>query len=79
MLKVFDINLTDKQKEELVELRIEAYRKEVEGRAQIAKMIRSDVADKDVLSMFDFLVTMFAMGSEEYIDIHRKMRVLLFK
>ena len=79
MLKVFDINLTEKQKEELVELRIEAYRKEVDGRAQIAKMIRSDVADKDVLSMFDFLVTMFAMGSEDYIDIHKKMRALLFK
>ncbi|MHA1905906.1 MAG: hypothetical protein ACW98Y_01310 [Candidatus Thorarchaeota archaeon] len=79
MLKAFDIELTDKQKDELVELRVAAYRKEVEGRAQIAKMIRSDVADKDVLSMFDFLVTMYAMGTDEYIEIHKKMRDILFK
>jgi DNA-binding transcriptional ArsR family regulator len=79
MLRVFDIDLTEKEKEELVKLRLAAYKKEVEGRAQVAKMIRSDVAEKDVLSMFEFLVTMQAMGTEEYIDIHKKMRDILFK
>jgi len=79
MLRVFDIDLTEDEKEDLVNLRLEAYKKEVEGRAQVAKMIRRDVADKDVLNMFDFLVTMYAMGTEEYIDIHKKMRDILFK
>ncbi|MFW9850174.1 MAG: winged helix-turn-helix domain-containing protein [Candidatus Thorarchaeota archaeon] len=79
MLKVFAIDLTDEEKEKLVQLRLEAYKKEVHGRAEVAKMIRSDVADKDVLNMFDFLVTMYAMGSDEYIKIHKMMRDILFK
>ena len=78
MFKVFDIGLSKEDKEKLVQLRVEAYKKEVEGRAQIAKMIRGDVADKDVLNMFEFLVTMYAMGSDEYIEIHKKMRDIIF-
>jgi DNA-binding transcriptional ArsR family regulator len=79
MFKVFDIDLSEEEKEKLIQLRIAAYKKEVEGRSEIAKMIRSDVADKDVLNMFDFLVTMFAMGTDEYVEIHKKMRNILFK
>ena len=77
MLKIFDIKLTEKQKDELNNLKLQVYKKEVEGRAEVAKLIRSDVADKHVLNMFEFLVTMHAMASEEYIDLHRKMRDIL--
>jgi len=79
MLRIFDIELTDKQKQELNHLRIQAYKKEIEGRAEVAKMIRSDVADKHILNMFEFLVTLYAMSSEEYIDFHREMRDILFQ
>lgn len=77
MLKVFDIKLTEKQKEELNQLKLQVYKKEVEVRAEVAKLIRSDVADKEILNMFEFLVTMHAMTSEDYIDLHKKMRDIL--
>ncbi|MFW9909121.1 MAG: hypothetical protein ACFFEF_11130, partial [Candidatus Thorarchaeota archaeon] len=79
LMKTFDIQLTEKEKDEIVKLRVEAYKKEVTGRGEVAKMIRSDVADKEVLDMFEFLVTMHAMASPEYIDLHKRMRDLLFK
>lgn len=79
MLKLFDIKLTEKQKEELNSLRLQVYKKEIDGRSEVAKMIRTDVADKKVLNMFEFLVTMYAMASDDYIELHKKMRDLLFK
>ncbi|MFX1367696.1 MAG: hypothetical protein ACFFAY_03760 [Promethearchaeota archaeon] len=76
---VFDIELSQAEKEELVELMMEAMRIENRGRAEIAKLIKGDVADKTVLSLYEDLVRLDALGSEEWMNIQKKIRKLLLK
>jgi DNA-binding transcriptional ArsR family regulator len=79
MLNIFNIKITDEEKKELTRLRFEAFKKEIESRKQIMELIKSDVADKEVLDLFEFLIAVFALGSEDYIDLHKRMRAILFK
>jgi DNA-binding transcriptional ArsR family regulator len=79
MLNIFNIKITDEEKKELTRLRFEAFKKEIESRKQIMELIKSDVADKEVLDLFEFLITVFALGSEDYIDLYKRMRAIIFK
>jgi DNA-binding transcriptional ArsR family regulator len=78
MTKVFDLGLTDEQFEKFIELRYETYKMQLEGRSTVARKVRADVADKEVLQMFEFLVDMYALSNEKYIDLHREIAKLLF-
>ncbi|MHA1882350.1 MAG: hypothetical protein ACTSUO_04820 [Candidatus Thorarchaeota archaeon] len=79
LLKNFDIEMTEAEKKEFMDLRYKSFMKQHEGRRKIAKMVKIDVADKKVLHFYDFLLDMYSLGSNEYIDLLRKMRKLLFK
>ncbi|MHA1637532.1 MAG: hypothetical protein ACTSUB_05900 [Candidatus Thorarchaeota archaeon] len=79
LLKNFDIEMTEAEKKEFMDLRYKSFMKQHEGRRKIAKMVKIDVADKKVLHFYDFLLDMYSLGSDEYIDLWRKMRKLLFK
>ncbi len=76
--KVFDIDLTEEQKKELVELQVEAMRFEFENRSRIARLIRGDVTDDHVLSIYEWLIHTFTIGNPEYIRIQKKIRSILF-
>ncbi len=75
----FKLDLTEEERQEFEELRFQALKIELDARKEIVKMIRSDIADKDVLDMYEYLLQMFALGDEKYIDIHKKIRKLIFK
>jgi DNA-binding PadR family transcriptional regulator len=75
----FKLDLTDEEQKEFEELRFQALKIELDARKEIVKMIRSDIADKDVLDMYEYLLQMFALGDEKYIEIHKKIRELIFK
>ncbi len=79
MMHHFKIELNEEEKKKFEDLRFNALKIELAARKEVVKMIRSDVADKDVLDMYEFLLQMYALGNEDYIDIHRKIRDLLFK
>ncbi len=79
LLQNFDIEMTEAEKKEFVELRYKSFMMQLKGRPKIAKMVNIDVADKKVLHFYDFLLDMYSLGSDEYIDLWRKMRTLLFK
>jgi hypothetical protein len=75
----FDIALSKAEKKELVELMIETMKIENRGRSKIAKLIKGDVADKAVLSIYEDLVRLDAFGNEEWMKIQMKIRKLLLK
>ncbi|MFW9845764.1 MAG: hypothetical protein ACFFD6_03365 [Candidatus Thorarchaeota archaeon] len=75
--KVFDISLTDADKKELADLMIESMRVEHQGRGKIGQLIKGDVADKKVLSLYEDLVKLYAMGDEEWFKIQRRIREIL--
>jgi hypothetical protein len=75
--KVFDIELSDDDRKELAGLMIESMRVEHQGRAKIGQLIKGDVADKKVLSLYEDLVRLYAMGDEEWFKIQKRIRELL--
>lgn len=79
LLQNFDIDMTEAEKKEFIDLRYRSFMKQLEGRQKIAKMVKIDVANKKVLHFYDFLLDLYSLGSDEVIDIWRKMRKLLFK
>ncbi len=79
MFQHFDIQLTKEEMKKFIELKLEAFKVELAARKEIVKKIKSDIADKEVLDLYDFLLQTYAFGSQEYIDIHRRIRELIFK
>ncbi|NHJ12639.1 MAG: hypothetical protein EAX95_03145 [Candidatus Thorarchaeota archaeon] len=76
---VFDINLSEAQKKELANLLLEGARIESQGRSEIAKLVKGDVADKEVLSLYEDLVMLHALGNDEWVNIQRRIREILLK
>ncbi|MFX0107399.1 MAG: hypothetical protein ACFE7R_03880 [Candidatus Hodarchaeota archaeon] len=75
--QVFDIDISEEEKKELTELMIEAIRIEQEGRSKVAKLIRGDVADKEVLGMYEDLVKAYSFGSKRWLEIQQRYRSIL--
>ncbi len=75
--KVFDIKLTDDDKKELADLMIESMRVEHQGRSKIGQLIKGDVADKKVLSLYEDLVKLYALGDSEWFKIQKRIREIL--
>ena len=78
LTKKFDVRMTQEQQEELADLLLKKYRLEMQPRKEVANMIRGDLADKDLLNLFDFLIEIHSVGQEEYINLHRRMREIIF-
>lgn len=74
---IFDITLSEAQKKELVGLLFEAAKIEKKGVSEIAKLVKGDVADKEILSMYEDLVMLYALGDENWLQIHRRIREIL--
>jgi DNA-binding transcriptional ArsR family regulator len=75
--KVFDITITDDDRKELASLMVESMRVEHQGRGKIGQLIKGDVADKKVLSLYEDLVKLYAMGDDEWFKIQKRIRAIL--
>jgi DNA-binding transcriptional ArsR family regulator len=75
--KVFDITITDDDRKELAGLMVESMRVEHQGRAKIGQLIKGDVADKKVLSLYEDLVKLYALGDDEWFKIQKRIRAIL--
>jgi len=75
---IFDINISPESGDELSELWMKSILLQMEGRVKIAKMIRGDVADPEVLELFELILNIYSMGSDEYVKIQRRMQEILF-
>jgi len=78
-LKAFDLDLSDKDKTDLAFLLTKSELLKDKWRAKIAKLARGDVAEPDITDMYHWLIDAYAMGSQEYLDIHQKIRDILFR
>lgn len=75
---IFDLNISPESGNELSELWLKSTRLQMEYRVKIAKMIRGDVADSEVLELFELMLNIYSMGSDEYVQIQRRMQEILF-
>lgn len=76
--RVFDLGLSEDEKDKLVNHLVKAERIINKARPKIAKMITGDVADSEVIDMYMWLLRIHAFGSEEWVNIQREMHHLLF-
>ena len=78
LMKKFDVSLNQEHQQELVDLLLKKYKLEMQPRKEVANMIRGDLADKDLLDLFEFLIEIHSVGQEDYINLHRRMREIIF-
>ncbi len=77
-LSVFKLDVPDDRKQELIELVARLAIMETSWRAKVGKLVREDIADSDIIDIYDWLLDIYGEGSEEYIGLKRKIREILF-
>jgi hypothetical protein len=77
-LGAFNIELRSGAKKEVVALLAKNEMLKDRWRAIIAGLVRKDVTDPEVVNMYHWLLDAYAMGSDEYISIWRRIRRILF-
>lgn len=75
---IFDLNISPEKGDELAELWMKSILLQMDYRVKIAKMIRGDVADSEVLELFELMLNIYSMGSDEYVQIQKRMQEILF-
>ncbi len=78
MLETFDLNVSENDRKELVELMTKRAVMQSEWRTMIAELVKGDVADKMVLDQYETLLDYYSMGSKEYVDTIMRIRAILF-
>jgi hypothetical protein len=78
-LAAFDIDLTQKDKTDLAFLLTKSEILKDMWRAKIAHLVRGDVTEPNIVDMYHWLIDTYAMGSQEYLNIHQKIRDILFR
>jgi hypothetical protein len=78
MFKFFGFDLTKEQMDEYTELSIRASKIEHDAYSKILHMVRRDVANAEVFSMFGDLICIHSIASDEWIEIRKRMREILF-
>jgi hypothetical protein len=78
-LASFDINITKKEKAELAKLLTRSELLKDNWRAKIAHLARGDVTEPNITDMYHWLIDAYAMGSKEYLEIHQRIREILFQ
>ncbi|MFW9927249.1 MAG: hypothetical protein ACFFDM_10865 [Candidatus Thorarchaeota archaeon] len=77
-LDVFDIKLNAQDKKKVAQLLTKSELLKDSWRAMIADLVKEDVTDPDVVHMYHWLLDAYAMGNDEYIEIWRRIRKILF-
>lgn len=78
-LSEFDIELSNKDKTDLAFLLTKSELLKDKWRTKIAKLVRGDITEPNITDMYHWLLDSYAMGSQEYLDIHQKIRDILFR
>jgi DNA-binding transcriptional ArsR family regulator len=78
LTQVFDIDITDEQQQAVAELQMKIMGHEYENRRRIAELVRGDVADDEVLHIYEWLVHLYTIGNNEYVNAQKKIREILF-
>ena len=78
MLETFNLDLSKEKRAELIDLSVKRTQLQHEWRTKIAEMVSLDVANKEILNMYEMLLDYYSVGSKEYMDTIYKIRNILF-
>ncbi|MFW9927034.1 MAG: hypothetical protein ACFFDM_09720 [Candidatus Thorarchaeota archaeon] len=78
MLETFNLDLSEEKRKELLDLSVKRTQMQYKWRSKIAEMVSLDVANKEILSMYEMLLDYYSIGFKEYMDVIYRIRKILF-
>lgn len=75
--RVFGFDIPKKKKEELIDLGTSMWKMQDEVARNILRNLRADLVDTRTLGLYDWLLELFMLGAEEYVQMGQQMRELL--
>jgi len=78
IITVFHLNVPNEKKEELMNLVMKCAMLDMSWEVKIGKLVTEDIADPEILLMYDWLLNIYGMGSAEYVELTQKIRNILF-
>ncbi|MHA1908337.1 MAG: hypothetical protein ACW98Y_13645 [Candidatus Thorarchaeota archaeon] len=74
----FNIKLSKKEIDELIEIRVKLELMQDKWRTKIANLIQDDVTDPDIVDTYHWMIEAYAIGSDGYLKLFRRFREILF-
>lgn len=74
----FNLNIDDKDKVEIRRLLTELYLSQINSRKAIGKIIIRDIANREVLNMYELLVEIHSLGNPKTSAAYKRLREILF-
>jgi DNA-binding transcriptional ArsR family regulator len=78
MCSVFDLGLSDEERKKLVSLSLKSMQIAAQAKSRIARMVKGDVVDPDVIDMYDWLLQLYLLDNAEWTRISNEMRSIVF-
>jgi predicted ArsR family transcriptional regulator len=78
MFQAFDLKVPEDKRGKLKELMKKQVQMQSSWRTKIAELVKGDVADKDVLELYESLMNYYSSGYKEYRDVMTQIRSILF-
>ena len=79
MERFFGLKLTEKQRDEYVKLEKKLGAISLEAYNKVVGLAKGDVTDQILNNIFSDLVMLYAIGSDEWVSVQRRMREILFE
>ncbi len=74
----FSLNIDEGDKAEIKRLLTELYLSQINSRKAIGRIINADIANKEVLDMYELLVEIHSLGNPETSAAYKRLREILF-
>ncbi len=77
-LNLFDLELSKEEVTELIDLRVKVELLQDKWRTKIASLIKKDVTEPEIVSIYHWMLEAYSIGSDEYVKLLRRFREILF-
>ncbi len=74
----FNLDISEEDKSRIKKLLTQLYLSQIDSRKAIGRIINADIANKEVLNMFELLVEIHSFGSADTIQIYKSLREIFF-
>ncbi len=77
-LALFNLNLSESDKQKFLDLAIQSELMKLEGAKAVEKLVSDDIAENKAVEMLEWFLWVYATGKEEYCDLLKQVRKIIF-
>jgi len=78
-LSVFNLKLTEEEKQQLLDVAVKAELMKLEGAEVVEKLVSDDITDSKAIELLDWFLWVYATGKKEYCQLLDQVREIIFK